>query len=60
MTITYDSFNSVYLWKNKANQIYKLHPTKNHDELRVDESVGYYKSANWTIAKVTEEGIYSV
>ena len=43
-TITYDSSNSVYLWKNRANRVYKLHPTDKEDELSVDESVPDYNS----------------
>lgn len=58
VTITYDSLNSVYLWENRANKKWKLYPTENEKELRVDESVSYYNSANWTIAGVTNEGIY--
>ena len=58
VNITYDSSNSVYLWKNRANKVYKLHPTAKQTELRVNESVGYYKSANWKIAEVANEGIY--
>ena len=58
VNITYDSSNSVYLWRNRANRVYKLHPTAKQNELRVDESVGYYSSANWKIAKVDNEGIY--
>ena len=58
VNITYDSSNSVYLWKNRANRVYKLHPTAKHDELRVDESVSYYSSANWKIAKIDNQGIY--
>ena len=57
VTITYDPCNTVYLWKNRANQTWKLHPTDKEDELRVDESSPYY-SKGWKIAKVTDEGIY--
>ena len=56
MTITYDSAKSVYLWKNKANVEWILHPTNKEDELRVDESNPYYD--DWKIARVTTEGIY--
>ena len=58
VTITYNASNSVYLWKNRAGRIYKLHPTDKANELRVDENVAYYSAANWKIAKVTDEGIY--
>ena len=58
VNITYDSSNSVYLWRNRANKVWKLYPTAEQNELRVDESVGYYSSANWKIAKVDNEGIY--
>ena len=58
VNITYDSSNSVYLWKNRANRVYKLHPTAEQNELRVDESVGYYTSANWKIARIDNQGIY--
>ena len=58
VTITYNSLNSVYLWKNKANVEWKLYPTENENELRVDKSVSYYDSANWKTAEVTNEGIY--
>ena len=57
VTITYDSFKSVYIWKNRANSKWELHPTEEEFELRVDESVGYY-SNGWTIAKVTSKGIF--
>ena len=58
-TITYDSSNSLYLWENRANRVYKLHPTDKEDELRVDESVPYYNSG-WKIAIVTSKGIYAM
>ena len=58
VNITYDSPNSVYLWKNRANKVYKLHPTSKQNELRVDESVYYYSEASWKIAKIDNEGIY--
>ena len=58
VNITFDSSNSVYLWKNRANRVYKLHPTAKQNELRVDESVGYYTSANWKIARIDNQGIY--
>ena len=57
VNITYDSSNSVYLWKNRAGSEWKLHPTKKEDELRVDKSVNCYQSG-WKIAKVTDAGIY--
>ena len=47
----------MYLWKNRANQTWKLHPTDKEDELRVDESSPYY-SKGWKIAQVTDECIY--
>ena len=58
-TITYDSSNSVYLWKNRANRVYKLHPTDKEDEPRVDESIPYY-NLGWKIARVTSKGIYAM
>ena len=58
-TITYNSSNSVYLWKNRANRVYKLHPTDKEDEPRVDESVPYY-NLGWKIARVTSKGIYAM
>ena len=58
VTITYDSLNSVYLWKNKANIEWKLYPTENENQLRVDESVSYYNSHSWKTAEVTNKGIY--
>ena len=57
VTITYDSSNSVYLWKNRANVKWKLYPTNKKDELRVEESNPFYNSG-WTIARVTNAGIY--
>ena len=57
VTITYDSLNSVYIWKNKANSNWKLHPTEEEFELRVDKSVSYYKDG-WKIAKVKKNGIF--
>ena len=57
VNITYDSSNSVYLWKNRANVRWKLYPTDNEDELRVEKSNPYFNSG-WTIASVTNEGIY--
>ena len=56
MTITYDASKSVYLWRNKANVEWILHPTIKEDELRVDNSNPYYSV--WKIARVTSEGIY--
>ena len=58
VNITYDSSNSVYLWRNRANRVWKLYPTAIEDELRVDESVYYYSEANWRIAKIDNQGIY--
>ena len=57
VTITYDSFNSLYFWENRANSKWKLHPTEKEFGLRVDESVDYY-SSGWTIARVTEKSIF--
>ena len=58
MNITCYLPNSVYLWKNRVNRVYKLHPIAKQNELRVDENVDYYSSANWKIAKVDNESIY--
>ena len=58
VNITCDLPNSVYLWKNRVNRVYKLHPIAKQNELRVDENVDYYSSANWKIAKVDNESIY--
>ena len=58
VTITYDSLNSVYSWKTKSNAEWKLYPTEKENQLRVDESVSYYHTANWKTADVTNEGIY--
>ena len=57
VNITYDSPNSVYLWKNRANRVYKIDPIAKQNELRVDENVDYYNSANWKIAKVDNEAL---
>ena len=57
VTITYDSSISVYLWKNRANVKWKLYPTDKEDEFRVEESNPFHNSG-WTIARVTNAGIY--
>ena len=48
----------MHLWKNRANRVYKPHPIAKRNEFRVEESVGFYSSANWKIAKNDNEGIY--
>ena len=58
VNITHDSSTSVYLWKNRGKKLWTLHPAEKEDELRVDEIVGEYSTANWKSAKVTNEGIY--
>ena len=58
VNIIYDSSNSVYLWKNRANRKWILHPNAKQNELRVVESVPHYRPAKWEIAKIDNDGIY--
>lgn len=59
MTITYDEPNDKYIWENEGGARWSLYPTENENEFRVGADCPYY-SDGYTIAEVTNEGVYGV